>query len=79
MDEEQIPDRAWQEPRITINGVVLTEAQAMAARVAVTSMRFGLHDWKSEPKKLEGLDAAYDANLQAVERIMLAEAEKEKP
>lgn len=59
------------EPIITVNGVQLTEAQAMAVRVAVASMRSDL----SRPERPEDrpLDAAYDARLAEVERFMFAE------
>jgi len=60
------------EPEIIINGVRLTEAQAMAVRVAVASFRVGLTD----PERMADLGRIgpiYDARLREVELVMVGE------
>jgi hypothetical protein len=58
------------EPTITVNGVTLTEAQAMSVRVAVTSFRMELHG--GYDKVLGEIGPLYDARLYEVEKLMLA-------
>lgn len=62
----KFPDEAI----ITINGTLLTNAQAMSLRVAVTSFRFEL----AEPEMAEGLGEIgkmYDACLIEVEQLLI--------
>ena len=60
-------DPRVREPRIQVNGVWLSEGQAMAVRVAVTS-------WRLDRDHVAGvgpIGAAYDARLSEVEDIMV--------
>ncbi len=59
------------EPDIIINGYSLSEAQAMAVRVAVSSMRIGLTDPEYREGLGESLADGYDRHLARVEQIML--------
>lgn len=59
------------EPRITINGHELTEAQAMTLRVALSTFRLQLND----PDYLHDLGTiglSYRQHAQFVERMMVA-------
>lgn len=56
-----------QEPEITINGVQLTSAQAMAVRIAVSSFDADCGD----DKHGKVMAAAYEARLNEVFRIMI--------
>jgi hypothetical protein len=58
------------EADIIINGTLLTQAQAMSVRVAVTSFRFEL----AEPELAEGLGEIgklYDERLIEVEQLLV--------
>jgi hypothetical protein len=62
------------EPTITINGTTLTNAQAMAVRVAVSNFQMEC----AEPEFREGIGEiadAYQARLGEVVRLMLAHGE----
>lgn len=58
------------EPEIVVNGVRLTEAQAMAVRVAVTSFRMD----RDHLAGLGPIGPLYDARLAEVEDVMVGEA-----
>lgn len=61
---------AFREPTIFVNSVLLTNAQAIAMRVAVTGMRIDL----SDPERMAALGEigpAYDARLSEVESLMV--------
>jgi hypothetical protein len=63
-------DSGWVEPDILVNGYVLTFAECMAVRVAVSSFRLSL----TAPSLRDGLGATlagnYDHHLARVERAM---------
>ena len=62
----KLPDEAT----ITINGTLLTQAQAMSLRVAVSSFRMELDD----PEMMEGLGEVgklYDEQLIEVEQLLI--------
>jgi len=59
------------EPEIVVNGVRLTEAQALAVRVAVTSFRMGLTD-PEHMAALGPIGPLYDARLAEVELLACA-------
>jgi len=60
------------EPDITVNGRLLTFAEAMSVRVAIGSFRIGLSDLELR-RQLGQLADNYDHHLAAVERTMRGE------
>lgn len=64
-------DSGWVEPDITINGRTLTFGEAMAVRVAVSSMRISLSSRSCRQALGEQLSEGYDGLLAAVEQQML--------
>lgn len=65
-------DGSVREPEISINGVPLTDAQAMAVRVAVSAMRIDLRGQDLRTRVGDALAEKYDARLSEVERIMVS-------
>lgn len=58
------------EATITINGVILTSAQALSVRVAVTGMRIDLAD-PEHMVALGEIGPHYDARLSEVEDLLV--------
>jgi hypothetical protein len=64
------PDTGWIEASVTINGRMLSFAEAVSLRVAVSAFRIQLED----PAFREGLGpiaASYDAHLARIEQLMI--------
>lgn len=59
------------EPRITINGVELTDAQAMTVRVAIGNFRIELND-PDFARALGTVGDVYKARAAEIERVMLS-------
>lgn len=59
------------EPRITINGVALTDGQAMTVRVALSSFLMDLQD-PEEMEALGPIGPAYFERLTEIFRLMTA-------
>jgi hypothetical protein len=60
----------WVEPDIVINGRVLSFAECMVVRVAISSFRIGLSNKEMREALGEQLADGYDHHLLQVERIM---------
>jgi hypothetical protein len=70
------PETGWREATITINGRVLSFAQALSVRVAVSSFRLELADPAFAAGLGPELAANYDAHLQTVEALLIGKGEE---
>ena len=61
---------SFKEAAVAINGITLSEAQAAALRVAVTSFRMELEDPRRR-KALGPIGVLYDARLLEIERLLV--------
>lgn len=70
--------KMYAEPRITINGVVLNDAQAATVRVAVAQWLTELHEDKKYMKELGEIGPMYQKRLGEVQEMMFSETNKLK-
>jgi hypothetical protein len=68
------PATGWKEPDITINATILTFAEAMTLRVAISNMRVWLGDPEVRRQVGRQLCDNYDANAASIERLLFRKA-----
>lgn len=58
------------EPRITINGVLLTIGQAMTVRVAIESFSTSLQEGLGDDDMGQSITAGYQARIEDIRKVM---------
>lgn len=64
-------ESGWTEAEVSINGRTLSFAEAMALRVAVSTMRISLHGPAMRQGLGDRLADGYDAHLRKVESLLI--------